>query len=321
MAKPMRNVLNLLLGLLLTTPVVVGGELIWIEDDGSTVEPASLLKAAVSESHLGFPDDDNGPGTLLSWRYGEGNTGGPDLDAPLVTDRPDFTEASSTVGRGVLQIEFGYTLIIDDEPGLKQRTQSAGEPLLRWGIGADWLELRLALLPVHQRTDDGTGWRSIGGTEDLYLGTKIALTSQECHWPETALIVQSTVPTGSNQLTNNDVLPGVNLLYSWELNESVALGGSTQANRAVDGGSGEAYSEIAQSATVVLGLSDEIGMFTEWFAMFPNGADTAQVEHYLDGGFTFLLSNDVQFDVRAGYGMNRAANDFFAGAGLSIRFK
>ena len=87
MAKPMRNGLKFLLGLLLTTSVVVGGELIWIEDDGSTVEPASLLKAAVSESHLGFPDDDKGPGTLLSWRYGEGNTGGPDLDAPLVTDR------------------------------------------------------------------------------------------------------------------------------------------------------------------------------------------------------------------------------------------
>ena len=124
-----------------------------------------------------------------------------------------------------------------------------------------------------------------------------------------------------NGLTDGETLPGTNFLYAWEVNENVTVAGSTQANRAVDAGSGEAYSEIAQSATVVLGLSDEIGMFTEWFAMFPNGADTAQVEHYLDGGFTFLLSNDVQFDIRAGYGLSRSADDFFVGTGLSIRFQ
>lgn len=30
---------------------------------------------------------------------------GGDLDDPLVTDRPDFTESSSTVGKGVLQFD------------------------------------------------------------------------------------------------------------------------------------------------------------------------------------------------------------------------
>ncbi|HUE70669.1 MAG TPA: hypothetical protein VMP01_07245, partial [Pirellulaceae bacterium] len=44
------------------------------------------------------------PGTLFQWSYGNSFSGGPNLDEPLVTDRPDFTEASSTVGRGVLQL-------------------------------------------------------------------------------------------------------------------------------------------------------------------------------------------------------------------------
>jgi len=317
----MKTTSAMLLTLLLTAPILTAGELIWVEEDGTTIEPASLLTAALSESHLGFPDDDNGPGTLLSWRNGEGNTGGPDRDAPLVTDRPDFTEASSTVGRGVLQLEFGYTFTMDKERSARSRGHSAGEPLIRWGIGADWLELRLALFPVSRRTNDGTGWRSAGGTEDLYIGSKIALTPQECHLPETAVILQSTLPTGSNEFTSDETLPGVNLLYSWEVNEDVAMTGNTQANRALDEATGEAYIELTQSATIELGLSDDIGIYTEWFAMFPNGADTAQVEHYFNGGFTLLLSNDVQFDVRAGYGMNRAADDFFAGVGLSVRFQ
>jgi len=317
----MRNGLNGLLILLLLTPTVSAGELIWIEEDGTTIEPTSLLTEALSESHLGFPDHDNGPGTLLSWRYGEGNTGGPNRDAPLVTDRPDFTEASTTVGRGVLQLEFGYTFTMDDERTESSRSHSAGEPLIRWGIGADWLELRLALFPVSERTNDGSGWRTTGGTEDLYIGSKIALTAQECHFPETAIILQSTLPTGSGGLTNDDTLPGINFLYAWELNEDVMIGGSTQANRAIDDGTGEPFLEIAQSTTMALGLSDDLSMFTEWFAFFPNGADTAEVEHYFNGGFAILLNNDVQFDIRAGYGMNRAADDFFAGAGLSVRFK
>src|SRR5262245_53064759 len=39
--------------------------------------------------------------TLFQWSYGTSFSGGPNLDEPLVTDRPDFTEASVTVGRGV----------------------------------------------------------------------------------------------------------------------------------------------------------------------------------------------------------------------------
>src|SRR5688572_11638984 len=31
--------------------------------------------------------------TLFQWSYGDGGDGGPDLNEPLVTDRPDFTEA------------------------------------------------------------------------------------------------------------------------------------------------------------------------------------------------------------------------------------
>jgi hypothetical protein len=39
-------------------------------------------------------------------------------------------------------------------------------------------------------------------------------------------------------------------------------------------------------------------------------------EHYV---FTYLLSNDAQFDIRAGHKLSRAGNDFFAGAGFSVR--
>ncbi|MGE3408747.1 MAG: hypothetical protein AB7I37_18155 [Pirellulales bacterium] len=59
------------------------------------------------------------------------------------------------------------------------RTQSFGEPLLRYGILADWLELRLALFPLEQRTSAGGVSNSTAGIADLYTGFKFALTPQE----------------------------------------------------------------------------------------------------------------------------------------------
>ena len=268
----------------------------------------------------GWLNDCCSEGTLFRWSCCPDVTGGPDLDEPLVTDRPDFTEASSTVGLGVTQIEFGYTYTYNNDAGESVRSQSFGEPLLRYGILANWLELRLGLFPVQERTRTAGASDTTSGTEDLYTGFKIGLTPQCGILPEMALIPQMTVPTGSNAYTADEVLPGVNWIYGWEVNAFISTAGSTQFNRAIDDGTGNAYTEWAQSWTVAYSLSDDVGAYTEWYALFPHSADTADVEHYFNGGFTYLVNNDVQFDVRAGSGLNGAADDFFVGTGLSIRF-
>ncbi len=260
------------------------------------------------------------PGTLLQWSYGNSFSGGPDLDEPLVTDRPDFTEASSTVGLGVAQLEFGYTYTYDNELNQSVRSQSFGEPLLRYGVLANWLEFRIALFPVDERTAVAAQRDTTAGTEDLYTGFKIGLTPQEGVLPEMALIPQMNIPTGSPAFTSNRVEPGVNWVYAWEINDFLATGGSTQGNRRVDP-SGRSYLEVAQSWTVAYSLAEKLGAFTEWYALFPSGADTVLPQHFFNGGFTYLLSNNVQFDVRAGVGLNNAADDYFIGSGLSIRFQ
>ncbi|MBD3675655.1 MAG: transporter [Planctomycetaceae bacterium] len=234
-----------------------------------------------------------------------------------MTDRPDFTEASSTVGQGIAQLEFGYTFTHDDDGISDTRSHSYPEPLLRYGVLADWLELRVGWNYANETTNG----LDFHGSEDLYLGFKLGLTPQEGILPEMALIPQMTVPTGASAFTANEVLPGANLIYGWEINDFLSTAGSTQFNSAIDDGSGGTYTEWAQSWTVAYSLSDEWGAYTEWYAFFPDSADTAQTEHYFNGGFTFLISNDIQWDIRAGTGLNDAADDFFVGTGLSIRFQ
>ena len=255
--------------------------------------------------------------TLMRWGSAPNVEGGPDLNEPLITDRPDFTEASSTVGVGVVQLEMGYTYSFDDDGTDRVVGHSYPEPLLRVGVLADWLELRVGW---NYATESVGVIRESGG-EDLYLGFKIGLTPQVGLFPEMALIPQMTVPTGADAFTADETLPGLNWVYGWDVTDCVATGGSTQINRTIDEVVVDAYAEWAQSWTVNYGLHDRVGAYTEWFALFPHSAVSASTEHYFDGGFTFLVNNNVQLDIRAGLGLNDAADDYFAGAGLSIRFQ
>jgi hypothetical protein len=247
------------------------------------------------------------PATIFSWD-GERAALGP--LSSITTDRPDFTEASSTVGLGVAQLETGYTYT----RSAGTDSHSWGEPLFRLGTFANWFELRAAVSPVSV-VSNGTD----SGTEDLYLGTKLWLAQQDGWRPELAVVTQMTVPTGSPAFSADRVLPGVNLLYGWDLSDNLSFAGSTQYNRAVDE-IDASYNEWAQSATLGRSLTEKVGAYTEWFAFFPAGSAVALPEHYINGGFTYLFNDDIQFDIRIGKGLNDASDDFFAGAGLSFRF-
>lgn len=259
-------------------------------------------------------------GTLFRWGNAPHVSGGPNLDEPLVTDRPDFTEASVTVGRGVSQLEFGYTYLEDDNESQSLRSHSYGEFLLRHGMFADWFELRVGFFPQEQKTQAGGIASSTAGVGDLYLGAKLALTPQHGILPEMALIPQAFLPTGSSAFTSGHFEPGANLIYGWEINDIFSTAGSTQGNRRQDD-SGESFLELAQSWTVGYTLTEELRAYTEWFAFFSSGSREFQTQHYFNGGFTYLINDDLQWDIRAGVGLNGAADDFFTGTGLSIRFR
>ena len=256
-------------------------------------------------------------GTLFQWSYGTSFSGGPNLQEPLVTDRPDFTEASSTVGQGVAQIEFGYTYTFDDDGTTSTKSHSSPESLLRLGVLADWLELRVGW----NYANEDIAIADFSGSEDLYLGFKIGVTPQEGILPEMALIPQMFVPVGDDPFTADEVLPGLNWIYGWEINDFISTAGSTQFNRAIDETTTDAYTEWAQSWTIGYSFGERLGAYTEWFALIPHSADTVLPEHFINGGFTVLINNNVQWDIRAGVGLNDAADDYFAGTGLSIRLQ
>jgi hypothetical protein len=243
----------------------------------------------------------------------------PNEEKEFALDRPDFIEASSTIGCGRVAIESGYTYTFNNDVDVQTISHSYPEALFRIGMLAEWFELRIAQnFATEQVREDGVTRRE-SGAEDLYLGCKLGMTQQAEWLPESALILQMTVPTGASPFTADKVLPGLNYVYSWKLTDQWDTAGSTAANRAVESATSD-YVEIAQAWAFGYAVADDARVYVEWFGLLPHGAADVKPEHYGDVGLAWFLTPNLEVDVRMGMGLNEAADDYFAGAGGGIRF-
>lgn len=252
------------------------------------------------------------------------------LSEPIATDRPDFTEASSTVGRHVIQLETGYTYSYhdDDRAGTLTQTHSGPEILLRVGI-VDRVELRLVWNYLWTQEQEGGRELFQDGADDLIVGTKLGCTRQLGWLPESALVLHLGVPTGARAFTNHHAEFALNYLYGWDLTEEWSLGGSTGWESAGELAASvlpgnlvsflDRHNIVHQSLTVGRSLTNELRGYFEYFGLYPDGKGDESPLHFLDGGFTYLIDDNTQLDIRVGKGLNEASEDFFVGTGISLR--
>ncbi|HEX2838285.1 MAG TPA: transporter [Phycisphaerales bacterium] len=226
----------------------------------------------------------------------------------LITDRPDFTESPQAVPHGRTQVEGGYTVSreADDE------AHTLPELLVRVGLAPRW-ELRLSPPNAERTGGDGGEW----GVTDTAVGFKYEIVRDDDAPCLFSVIGQSSLPTGDDGFASEDPEPEVKLLWSTQLADDIALSGNLNgAWRWSEDGS---YFEPAVSVSASFGVTDEVGLYAEYFA-FLGSDDRATEAHYLNGGATYQLSPTLQVDVRIGAGINAEADDLFAGVGFGILF-
>jgi hypothetical protein len=157
------------------------------------------------------------------------------------------------------------------EKGSAFSSHSYPEALLRIGMFADWFEFRIGQ-NVLSETRTVAGRRTHpDGAQDLYLGVKLAPTDQKRYLPQTALIPQTTAPTGSGEETAGRILPRLNVDSSWEVitgRFSIEL--LTAINRVADD-IHHAHVEVATGLTGVVGVTQRLEAFAEWDAFYPKG--------------------------------------------------
>ena len=247
----------------------------------------------------------------------------------IITDRPDKTESVETVGKGKFQIETGmeYTSFtygdifgyIDDTTSvtftnLKSRTLTLPTTLIRYGISKN-VELRLSFNFDKQSYNDDRLIVNELSLNAPRIGTKIHLYDGKEYMPAISFIGSVTIPgIGAKDKKTDYLNPELLLAFSNDLNENLSLG----YNLGIEHDYDNKATNLFYSASLGIGLTPKLGAFAELYGNFPN--DDYSSHQNIDGGFTYLIQNNIQVDVYGGIGLSSVSNNFMLGTGIAYKF-
>lgn len=215
-------------------------------------------------------------------------------DATIVADRPGLADGSTTVPRGVAQLETGVTADGGDEEHLTLPT------LLRYGI-TDRLELRI--------DSDVVGWTS-GDADVAPVSAGFKLRLRDGALP-LSLIASVQPPSGGGSLRSSAFESEARLVSDIELAEGLSL--TPNVGVAVVEGDGAA-------AIFAMTLERELGSALP-FVDFETTIMDGGTSMIADAGVAWVVRPDTQLDISAGFDvLGDEYPEWFVAAGYSRRF-
>lgn len=244
----------------------------------------------------------------------------------IETERHDFTQSAVTVGRGIVQVEAGYSYFYKDTEEEIESAHTSPEILLRVGLTED-IEFRIrwnhAWVFIDEEDDRV-------GSEDIRYSLKFQMTRQPCGGllPTSALEIRGTAPTGGEVFSTDQAEISLDYIYQWELTEGITFAGSTGygTNGFADFGlvpeepAEENFNVLSQSAVLGLELTEANTVYVEWFGIFSDGLEDEFVVSVFNIGVDHYVTDDIVIDFRAGVGLSGDTDDFFSGVGGGYRF-
>ena len=234
-------------------------------------------------------------------------------DDTIVTDRPDATEASSTVGKGILQFETGGLYTSFEDNGTKTEDYTYNTMLIRYGILENF-ELRLGWNFIEGITSiNGTKLDNVtSGLTPLLLGMKVDIANEDGAMPEIALIGH-VFPVFSASTDYRPEYTGIDFRFSLShtLSEKSSLGYNIGAQWGNDSPEAAAIYTLAYGYSI----TKKWGFYAEVYGDMP---EDGKANHFWDAGFTYLANNNLQFDTYFGRSFTEG-QDILIGLGLSYR--
>jgi len=230
---------------------------------------------------------------------------GGEIDAQIITDRPDQTESSSTIARGGLQIESGVFMGYEGGEFFSTRQTFLPTNLFRYGI-TNGFELRILNQFEGLEVDNN----SFQGISDLEIGAKIQMLKKESLNTEIAFLTHLIIPSGTHELTSGKYGSINKICISHELNENTEIGYNLGYNYF-----GEGDGDLTYSLALGIGVNDKVGIYIE-----PYG-EVINLEEFIlnfDSGITYLVNQNLQLDFSFGTGINHRMNYISAGCSWLI---
>lgn len=229
--------------------------------------------------------------------------------SPIEADRPDQTETASLVPKGYFQMENGFS-IEDTEPGFIYT-----HPSTLWKVGvSEYFELRVITEYINIQLDPNP---KVDGFLPVKVGFKSKLFEQNGLIPKTSFIGHLSIPgLASKQFQQTYFAPDMRLAFQYAIGDRYAVG----YNFGAEWDGETPRPDFIYTLSVSAGLFSGLSVYAEGYGSVPQQRED-DAELRIDGGFTYLVSNDVLVDISGGIGITDNAPERYVAIGLSYRFK
>lgn len=238
-------------------------------------------------------------------------------DQPICADRPGKATSACTVPLGHWQVETGFAdWSLQRGGGERDTVLVLGETTVKYGLTGS-SDIEVDVTPWQRMTG---GHQGASGFGDVNLVYKQRLTSADAAVQVLAMPFVK-IPTAKRSLGNGKWEGGLLIPIGYAIPKSpLSIGLTPEIDWVADADGHGHHAAMAQVASLGWAASDRLNLSAEiWGAWdWDSGGTTRQAS--ADAAAAYLLSNAVQLDAGANFGLNRVTPDVELYAGVSVRF-
>ena len=232
-------------------------------------------------------------------------------EGKIETDRPDQTETPFLTPKNWIQLEAGFNI----QQNIKNSFEYLSPTLLsKIGISKK-IELRLITSVVTNKVKGSFSSFTQTGLVPVELGAKVFICEEKKIMPKTSLIFHFALPKfASKSFQSNKVAPNFRFVMQNTLSKTVGLGYNIGAE----------WDGFTNTPTWIYTFAPGFTLSKKWYGYievfgFINKNECPQ--HSIDGGLGYFLNDNIKLDVSSGFGISKAAPNWYFSLGGSIRFK
>jgi hypothetical protein len=240
---------------------------------------------------------------ISSYVYAQKNLSG--AEEPIATDRPDQTETPDVVPFKYFQMEMGFNI------ESQHKELSFVHPTILWKAGI-FKSTEIRLITDISTLKDSTGkYRS--GLSPVQIGFKTAICEEKKARPKISFIAHMAVPyiSTKNQRTKY-FAPNFRFTLEHTLKKNLILG----YNVGMEWDGESPYPSFIYTIVNGVDITDKWYFYYEFFGDIPVDRKST---HTFDGGFAYLIKNNMQIDISGGFQLYPFVKGWYTSIGYSFR--
>lgn len=225
------------------------------------------------------------------------------------TGRPGQAIGAFTVGKNILQFQQGldyYSLA-----NIKYPPRGfVSNNVVRFGI-LETFELSALVDYQYEQTKTDSIAISRTGLSNLHFGFRVHINDQNGWIPTTGFQMRLKIPQVSKDFGANQLATVMVFVANWALPKNMSLATNWILS----------YNGNDHYPTGKYVINFGFPIYKKWSGFFENYGQINQsiFQTRFDGGFAYLVNNNLQLDLSAGYGNNLNIQDYFVSTGISWR--